>query len=323
MIQKFTKLYNPERKIKFLEEEYPHHLTQKTYGSILQSYAKFEEYYKKDLCDFSPAEAVDAFIGLRKKTLKSAGVAKTVAYRYVEWCKSRFSDTGFNAFALIHKEDLPKYLHQVAQKESYFTREKVFEIVDELYNPIDQALVALLFEKVKGKVDFEELRNLKKSDIFPISNTIKVTRNNGQSRRMQVSERTMDILVETINQEEYYRENGLDTATLGISKMKDTEYLLRPVDNGHSTEDRMAVSSINTRFRKIREFTGISFLSPMLVFQSGLLERCEEIYNIEGGIEPEDYRGIYEELHLEKKNWFNLKTMHESFRKNQKDMASI
>ncbi|HHY29009.1 MAG TPA: hypothetical protein GX523_20125 [Desulfitobacterium dehalogenans] len=319
MLKNFTGLYNSDQKLRFLKEEYPNELTRKTYGSLLLQLTKFEEFYKKDLCDFSYSEAVDSLIGLRKKTFKSLDVAQTIIVKYINWCMNEgYSSTGINSFKLLNKEDLQKLVHQIAQKESYFTREEIFEMVVDIVNPIDKALIILLFEGVRGRTEFEELRNLKNSDIFISSNTLLLTRDNGDQRVISVEDRSIEILMNAMEQEYYHKGNGEGTGVFATPKLRETDYLLRASDNGKNMniDERMAVPSINTRFRAFRSFTGISFLNPTLVFQSGLLEKCSIIENESGNIEPENYRQIYRDMNLDDKNWYNLKTMYEMYKKN-------
>src|SRR3972149_1000482 len=141
------KLYNPDRKNRFLDENYQNEDTKSTYASILMVASIYEDEKGKDLCDFSYSEIIDLMIGLQKKTQGSSSVARTIISKYIDWCiTEEYSKTGINATKLLTKDDLQKYTNQVAQKKSYITRNRLYEITGELYNYIDKALVALLFE---------------------------------------------------------------------------------------------------------------------------------------------------------------------------------
>lgn len=315
---------NPDRKKRFLDEEYPNESTRKTYGSLLKQLSKFEQDKNKDLCDFSYSDAVEVMIGLRKKTYNSSYVAHSIIIKYVDWCEEKgYSQTYVNSFKLLDKNDLKSYTHQIARKNSYITRERLYEITNDLYNYVDKALLVLLFEGVRGRTEkentFEELRNIKATDIIEEINSIIVTRNNEDQRVIQVDKRTIDILLASINEEEYFKKNGEATGRFAKFPLKSTPYILRTLDieRGDNGDDKISPTAINSKFKNIRSYLGLSFLNPTLVFQSGLLERCEAIEKQIGEpLEPIHFRQIFQELKLDDRQWFNLREMYLSFKEN-------
>lgn len=316
-----VKLFNKEQKNRFLTEEYPNESTRLTYSSLLGAVGKFEFEKEKDVCDFSYSEAVDTMIGLKKKTFKSLDVAQTIIIKYVDWCLTEgYNRTGINSFKLLNKTDLKKYTHRIAQRYSYINRERLYDIVGQLYNYIDKAILVLLFEGVKGRSNrdhtFEELRNLKFSDLNPETNIVIVTRDNGETLSFNVDERTMDILVVASKEETYYKNNGEGTGRFAIMPLKSTNYILRTLDVESSEGEKITPSSISTRFKNFREFTGLKFLNPTLISQSGMLERCEEKEKEIGQLQSEDYRQMYRNINLDDRRWFSLKEMHEAYKKN-------
>lgn len=317
-----AKLFNPDRKNRFLNENYPNEATRTTYTSLLINIKKFEEEKDKDVCDFSLSEAIELLIGLKKKTLNSLDVAQTILVKYIDWTiEEKYSKTFINSFKLIDKDDLRKYTHRIAQRNSYISREKLYEITGQLYNYIDKAILVLLFEGAKGRsnVDhtFEELRNLKFNDIIPEANIVDVTRDDGTKRSIKVDKRTMDILVAASKETEYFKLNGEGKGRFAVMPLKNTDYILRTLDVESSEGDKITPSSISTRFKNFREFTGLKFLNPTLVFQSGMLERAEEKEKEKGTLLPEDYRLLYTNVNLDDRRWFSLKEMHEAFKKNK------
>lgn len=330
MTTKQFNLYNPDRKMKFLEEEYPNEATRTTYKSLLSIISVYENEKDKDLCDFSYADAVELLIGLRRKSLQSLNVAHTVIVKYTDWCidpNQFYSKTGFNAFKLIRPEEKEKYVHQIAVKKSYFTREEIFgEVINQLYNYIDKAIIALIFEGVRGRSEngysFEELRNLKKKDIMPESNQVVVTRYDEdyieQKRVVEVSPETMSILVKAREEEEYHKDNGNASGKLAILPLRDNDYLIRTIaNNWFGDDERATINSIHTRFKAIREYTGVKFLNATLVFQSGLLEKCEKLEEIKGELTTQDYRDIYLNMELSDSQYATLKSKYELFKKNK------
>ena len=321
-----SKLFNPERKNRFLSEEYPNKSTRLTYASLLVAVGKFELEKDKDVCDFSLSEAVELLIGLKKKTLKSLNVAQTIIIKYIDWCiEEKYSKTFINSFKMIDKEDLKKYTHKIAQKNSYIDRERLYQIADQLYNYVDQAILVLIFEGVKGRSDidhtFEELRNLKKRDLLPQSNVIIVTRDNGETRRIKVHEKTMDILLQASEETHYHKLNGEATGRFAIMPLKENEYVLRTLNVKNSEDDKITSGSIGTRFVKFREYTGFHFLNPTTIFKSGMLERCEEKEKELGELKNEDYRQMFRNVKLDDRGWFGLKEIYKVYKENKMNKA--
>jgi hypothetical protein len=52
--------------------------------------------------------------------------------------------------------------------------------------------------------------------------------------------------------------------------------------------------TINTRITKIKKHTDKKrFLTPMSIFQSGLIDKCREMESEKGILIPKDYQSIY------------------------------
>jgi hypothetical protein len=222
-----------------------------------------------------------------------------------------------------------QYINQVAQKKSYITIDELYDYCSQLYNYIDKAILALLFEGVKGRSDidhsFEELRNLKMTDIFPENNAIIATRDPDKehlsktTRVISVDPRTMDILVAACKEDAYHKSNGEAKGKFAIMPIKNTPYLIRTIEKLASADDgRIAVGNISSRFKNFRKYTGIKYLTPTLIFQSGMLYRLlktEEEIGEE--LKPEDFRQAFRNLELDERNWSSLKEMYESYKQNK------
>ncbi len=324
------RLYDPERKNRFLNEKYPNDLTKATYTSLLKAVGKFERDKNKDVCDFSYAEATELLIGLGKKTFRSIDVAHTIILKYGDWClEEKYNNTGVNIFKLFTKDDLKQYINQVAQKNSYITRDEMYDYCSQLYNYIDKAMLALLFEGVRGRSDinhsFEELKNLKMTDIYPDSNMIIVTRDSdenqqSQKRAISVGPRTMDILVAACREDVYHKSNGEAKGRFAIMPIKNSPYLIRTIEKLNTTneDDRIAVGNICSRFKNFRKYTGIKYLTPTLIFQSGMLYRCLKMEEEIGEeLKPENFRQLYRDLQLDERNWSGLKEMYKNYKQNK------
>ena len=322
-------LFNEEQKNRFLNEKYPNESTRMTNTSILRNVGRFENEKNKDLCKFSYEEVKELLIGMKKKTAKSLGVAYTIIMQYLDWCSLENHYSSMNVLKLVDKkEDLPKYIHQVAQKNSYITRDQMYNYCDNLYNYVDKAMMALLFECVRGRTEeghsFEELRNLKKSDLIPELNTVFVARdadeeNKPRRRPVTVDPRTMDILLKACLEDTYHKSNGEDTGPLAVLQTKNTPYILRTLDRKiKEFDERISVGSISSRFKNFKQYLNIHFLTPTLIFQSGMLDKCLKKESENGELKSEDFRQLFrDDLELNERGWQGLKEMYEGYKQTE------
>jgi hypothetical protein len=319
-------LFNSERKNRFLNEEYPNESTRSTYASILRSVGKFETDKNLDVCDFSYSDATELLIGLKKKTFRSIDVAHTIILKYVDWCiKNTYSKTFVPVFKLITKDDLKNYVHQIAQKNSYITRDQMYEYCGRLYNYIDKAMLVLLYEGLKGRSmaghSFEEIRNFKMNDILK-DNIIIATRDSddetkiSQTRLVQVDPMTIEILLAACKENTYHKSNGEAKGRFSVMPVKDSPYLIRTIDRtGTGDDNRISVSNICSRFKNFRQYTDVKFLNPTLVFQSGMFDRCLKRENEIGELKSEDFRQLFRDLNLDIRGWPALKEMYEDYKR--------
>jgi len=123
----------------------------------------------------------------------------------------------------------------------------------------------------------------------------------------------------------YHKENGYDTGVLASMPIKDTPYLIRTIEKfTMEDEDRITVGNINSRFKNFRKYLNMSFLSPTLVYQSGLFDKClRKELEIGEELKPIHYKQIFQKLELDDRNGASLKKMYEMFKrsKNSKSTA--
>jgi len=327
------KLFNEEQKNRFLDEKYPNESTRSSNASILRNVGRFEYDKNKDVSKFNYEEIKEVLIGLMKKTNRSMNVSYTIIMQYLDWCADK-KYIPINILTLVDKEDKKKYVHKVAQKNSYITRDQMYDYCSQLYNYVDKAIWVLLFEGVKGRScighSFEELRNLKMKDIMPENNLIVVTRDPDdetkypQKRVISVDPRTMDILVTACKEDTYHKSNGEAKGRFAIMPVKDSPYLIRTIDRlGTGDDDRISVSNICSRFKNFRQYIGVKFLNPTLVFQSGMFDRCLRREAEVGELQSEDFRQLFRDLNLDERGWSALKEMYETYKQTQQTQSIV
>jgi hypothetical protein len=122
-------------------------------------------------------------------------------------------------------------------------------------------------------------------------------------------------LLAACKEDTYHKGNGEAQARFAIMPIKDSPYLIRTIDRlGTGDDDRISVSNVCSRFKNFRQYTGIKFLNPTLVFQSGMFDRCLKREKDVGELRSEDFRQLFRDLNLDERSWSGLKEMYESYK---------
>ena len=314
------KMFNKDIKMRFVDENYDDEKTRRSYIYTLSKVEKIESFYNKDVAEFNLKECEDMLASLNCRTKVSLGKEHCILKKYKIWVQGQGYFPINNSMDIIFRDDLSKYINKTAIKNQYVTREELYKICDDLYNYRDQALLVLLYEGVRGRADskytFEEIRNLKKIDCDFTNNILTLRRFEGVSeysgyteRRIQVSQKSMDIIQSAINEDMYHKNNGMAEKNPTID-LKDTQYVIRTASR-KNTEDRVPVNAINTLFVMIKRFLGeeYQFLSPTNIFKSGMLEKCREIELRDGYLGSNDYMKIHVMYGMNPASWYTLKEL--------------
>jgi integrase len=117
-----------------------------------------------------------------------------------------------NRFKTFTMTEAKKFVYQQAKKKRYISREKKDEYVKSLVNENDQALIECIYRGIKGRADkegsFEEIINLRKSDIHREEGYITLVKNNGNTRDVYVDDGFIELLLDTYKQDKYLENNG-------------------------------------------------------------------------------------------------------------------
>lgn len=323
MIQFDEKLYNSQRKRDFLNEVYSNPSTRKTNELYLTKLCFFEKLMEKDVCDFDKEELIDLLKNLYSESENSLNVIFAVICTYNDWCiYNRYSKSKFPNYKCITKEDKRNCVY----KRKFFTRDEMYAMCDKLYNYGDKGIIVSLFENIRGrpilKNSFEEIRNLKKTHLIPEANVVIATRDNDTDRLVKIHPKSMEILVKASQEEEYFKENGQAKGTFATRPYRDTDYIFRTIENGSfsiDNDDRINVGSIENKFRNIRRYLNLESLNATILFDSGLLEKCEVKLKEVGTnkLKPEHFRKILIELKLNDNLYTTLQQKFNLYHKNR------
>lgn len=240
------------------------------YVNIFKNVLEFEEHvFKKDLYDFTKDEIKNALKAFNAKTYNSITSKYSLIKKYIKYaeemkikrCVMNFSIKADEIRNLICDEDL---------KNRYCTRNELKEVLSEkLINSSDKAIFILLFEGVMGKA-YSELLTLKTHQI-DLNNKII----NLKNKIINISNYTKDILLQTINEDVYYKYIG-DICNTNESYTLDTTspYLirLRPKRNQPYAQP-MKVAGLKRRLDVLKNIMEKPLLTGRTIYLSGLAER--------------------------------------------------
>lgn len=147
------------------------------------------------------------------------------------------------------------------RKNRYFTPTEIKEIIDEIPNAQDKALVLLTYLGLYNK-DFELMRNIKNDD-FELDYLVVEGRGN-----LALSNYSSKIIMDA-SLEEY--NTSLNDGGITENKLRETEFLFRARATNRSSEDRVSPIYLKKRFIQISKYLGIPELTPMAVKKSRLL----------------------------------------------------
>lgn len=274
--------------------------TAKSNELIMKAVDEYETLLGKNVYDFSTAEIM-AMLGTKFKNTSYRSVAKNVSIikKYVDFCILKGAVSHMeNRLATLTKDDFYTLVPKYAMKYKFISKDELRKYQDMLCNAQDKLLLELPFIGVRGRTlkgaSNEEIVNLQ---IDPQSadtknNVLKLEKNNGEVRYIQVAPETMQLVLETYNQEFYISNNGVENMIpnrkIPINKIGN--YVFRiPGDKKMSL---MKPALISTRMIKIQNWVGNKYLSIYNLYMSGMVDMAIEIYKTKGEVTKEDYKKI-------------------------------
>lgn len=317
--KKYDKLFDkeingifPQSKERFLETI--NSGTRDTYRYVLSVAYSLESILNKDIYEMS-WEELDGLIRMySNRDIQSVHANVSCLRRYIAYCINELHlvpDMINYLDGISGEENLQKYIDKRAAENRYLSREELITLQSQLANPRDALILELLFQGVKGRNTmedaFEELINLKVTDCNFEDNAIIVTRNDGSTRTISdLPEYTMNLITDTINAEEYVKNNGFDynakTGNPVIIKhpeieINKTPFVLRVA--GKNKFDKMDRSNITVAVSNIKKWSDNPYLTPTNIWMSGLIHYAKQIKVERGDLTKEDYLRLHERYGIE------------------------
>lgn len=287
-IKPTKKLYNVEFKEKFINE-YDNESTRITVENILANATLSETVLDKDLYDFTLEEIAQVIRASNPLNAQSAYNIGRHIYRYIQFAKNvRRSN--------LHPMDGidPNwYKNLVGKDKKYlFSKNEINDIISQIENKQDQAMIILYFEGVRG-FNNSELINLKKQDIDEFNNELILHDEKDKSiRKIKVSSWCMFILKQAIESKNY-RRLGRVSKTI-LAPVCDNDYVFRPLKMGKHVDEKAPISFsiLYTRLARIREQLELPYLRVKGIQQSGMIYMAYRIFQRDKVLEPKQLEEI-------------------------------
>lgn len=124
---------------------------QKIARSLFQNTLGYEEYFEKDLCNFTETEIVEFFTAMQSVSFESIYTKLSVLRGYTQWCiEKNLSNDNINHYDGITKEKLRGCLNKSLYQRKVITLDELREICDGFINPSDRAICYCIFFGIYG-----------------------------------------------------------------------------------------------------------------------------------------------------------------------------
>ena len=302
----YNGLYNEEIKQRFLNTL--HENTRMSYIRVLLAAKRTEEQLEKDLYDFNLNEIEYVLYDLAPTTATSSEVNGRIITSYISWAiEQGLRSNNINPLKLVSSDYFKKFVDPSIV--TFLSEKELIQIEEGCVNAQDAAIFRLLFEGVGGK-NYSELRNLKRQDIDVDNRIMKLTDEDGETRELQVEQRTIDLVLKADKEEVYYKKNGeVDDVSGRIRQYTDlvkNEYVFRPsITKVNNPSMPIEGSVIYRRVSSIRDFFDIPYLTPKNVAKSGMLKMAKDFVELEGELKRHHYIAIAKRFKVN--NWYSIK----------------
>lgn len=301
-------MYNSELKNRFLEQYAPE--TARVYKDSLSKIEESEEFYEKDIFNFTYEQLDNAFKGISAKTLSGVRRIVSPVLEYIRWAnKNGFIKSKIDITDLFSGEKLKSYIWKYANNNSYIFREELYDMCEHLENDVDKALLVIVFEGIKGK-EHGEMLNLKYPDIDFTTGKTRVVSIDGEVRFITITDkRSLDILEASRQQTIYKINNGVFSKSKREEfELADTPYVIRKMRRnltqiGYDDDEKSTIGFILAKVTRIfkgkRDANGkiigepflldAQFLNLNTIYKSGFFDFCKTMESKKGNLVTFDY----------------------------------
>lgn len=257
-------------------------LTIRTHENFLHRIRNFEINYMNDkkIQEFNYEEIILLF-----KSLGSGSIGSLKAYSYIidsyfDFCKKESKmDNVIDWMRVIDSQSLKRCLNKEKFNNKFITREDLYNLIENLINNYDKAILLLVFEGVMGK-GYSDLINLKVSDLDFKNNTIHL-----KNKKIFMSDKLKEILEQLINEDSIFCVDRWGSK-IDLLNM-DSEYVLKPtyrylelksikkkIEDGEYDSEKISAQVLSNRvFKILKKYINAPYLTLQNIFKSGIIER--------------------------------------------------
>ena len=266
-------MYNKEIKMRYFEGK--DEATRINTETLFNKTEPYEKALNKDVGNFTFAEIVDMYKTWNTESVASLLSRNSWLSAYTIWIiQQDLSIDGQNHAAEIDSEILKKHcVNQIGLRESIFSREQIYQWLNEIDSARDQFIILSLFEAGKG-IDYNLQSTVRPEDVTEEGLHF-------EHRIIQISDRLRRIIRECKEEEEL---KGARTI-----KLIDNGYIYKLNPNVVEPNKPARGRSIYTRLMKILDILGIKdIVSTNSIVQSGMIDWVNR-RAVDLGITGEEY----------------------------------
>ena len=291
-VSKIKELCYKEKVIEFISNNYDTHDSQMT---IFWQFDRLSEVFKeekitKDITEMNEEEIKDILIKLKFSTITSAINNINTYKRYIDYYnKENNPFYNFDSYSELASEVIAK------DKNPRYTRQEILDMINELNNYTDQALILALFEGIKGK-SFSELLTLKTSNLYEKDGKYyaKVFDSANQDYRpndVQISEKLYELLHKADSQPTYRTNNEQEIVE---TPFNESEFIFKKAKKGRQGGNILDRHFITRKFIFFKQFFGNENLSADDIVRSGMMYMAYELFKESNKIGKQELLSIGE-----------------------------
>lgn len=292
---KHEDFYNSEIKFEYLEsfeEEKTAYIT----SFIFKKSKEIEEALRKDIYDMSKNELAEVMKALSVSSEDSAYIKAVQLEQYIDWAvEAGHVGSNLNPLSNINKREWSSQF-VATYKQAAFTREKIIDMCDDLYNWGDKAVLLAIFEGISGE-GYSEILNLQKKDLKEKNNKFyaDLVNKEGKERTIEISEELYTYLSKTDDETEYTNKNGqVEGERWSKSQLLDSPYIFKKTTRGKQ-EGKLDLFYVNRKFQIYKEVFNLKFLRSKHIENSGIMHMANELHKRDGEFKQEHLLQIAEQ----------------------------
>ncbi|KAA9007314.1 hypothetical protein F4V43_02175 [Paenibacillus spiritus] len=282
-------IYNETQKNRFLKG-----LTEQMKNAHLRIFKvsnDLEEQLEKDLYNFNINEASRLMKLLAPSSFASSSFALGLIRSYIQWgIQQDLRDDNINPLASTTTDDFVGSFVDTSKKV-YYTEKEIATLIGKIANFQDSASIQAIFEGILGR-QYSELLNILKKDLDPHSNVLEIRNKPSKgplvTRKVNVSDKLMGLLLGAARQEEYAKNNGEGASRYPIIKLVDSPYVFRPAALNSKISDVGVPTLITNRISSIAKLFGQDYLTPTNIRKSGMIKLAYDLIQQTGKFDRQE-----------------------------------